>query len=236
MGLKELGEFVDSEDAAVVTEYLASKGYKTAEDIAGLERKKDELLEKVSKGQANKKATTELFDKYKIVDLDDLSVKLATLAGAQEKESDLENMARRLKLIEQTAEEDKERAGQEKALRVNSEKKSQILSALKGVHVDDVSLDLLSPYFANKVNIEEENGKINLVVTTDDGSSPLKSFIEDWSKTDEAKRYIKAPANFGGGSNGSGGGGGVVMTQEQIAALPNRNDRLKAMAELAKTT
>ena len=48
----EFQEFAESEEGkALVNGYVSKAGYKSAEEIAGLERKKDELLGKVSKSQ-----------------------------------------------------------------------------------------------------------------------------------------------------------------------------------------
>ena len=92
------------------------------------------------------------------------------------------------------------------------------------------------PYFDRLVKVEDEDGKINLVVDSDDGPSPFNSFVDEWSKTDKAKQFIKAPNNSGGGASGPGGVNSSNMTLEQIAAMPNREDRLKAMSELGEKT
>lgn len=234
--LAELKEFANSDEGkAVIASFVDESGYKTADDIAGLERKKNELLEKVAKANGDKKTITELYDKYGIIDSDDLAAKLATLADAGAKGSELEKLQRRFDAIERAAKQAEERAASEKALRAESEKRSQILSGLKEAHVNDESIDVLIPYFERLVKAEEgDGGKISLVVDTDAGPSPFKSYVQDWSKTDKAKTFIKAPANKGGGSGGPGGDG-MVMTEEQIAAMPNRKDRLEAMAKLAAT-
>jgi hypothetical protein len=88
------------------------------------------------------------------------------------------------------------------------------------------------PYFDRLVKVEDEDGEINLVVESDDGQSPFKSFVEDWSKTEKAKAFIKAPANRGGGAGGPGGNGGGKLTLDDIEKMPDREARLKAMADL----
>ena len=236
--IKELQEFMGTDDGkSAVSKWLEETGYRSKDDITGLENKKNELLGKLKRANDDKAGLLDVFKKYDIVDSEDLAGKLATLASARSNESDLEKMVRRLEIIEKTAEVDKKAAETEKALRVNSEKKGGILSALKNAHVDDASFDFLVPYFDNIVKAQEADGKVNLVVESDDGSSPLNSFIDEWSKTDKAKQFIKAPSNSGGGSGGPGGGSsGTAKTLEDIAAMPNREDRLKAMESLGFKT
>ena len=189
---------------------------------------------KLKKATESNRSVLDLFQKYDIIDTEDLESKLTTLASAKSTETDLEKLQRRLEIIEKTAKEAEERANMEKSKRANSEKKAQIQSALKKVHVDDVSFEILLPYFDRMVKTEEDDaGRINLIVESDDGSSPFSSFIDEWSKTEKAKQFIKAPANRGGGAGGPGGvSSGLNMTEEQIAKLPTRAERLKAMDEL----
>jgi len=81
------------------------------------------------------------------------------------------------------------------------------------------------------------DGKINLIVESDDGPSPFSTFVDVWSKTDKAKQFIKAPANSGGGAGGPGGSSNQGnMTLEQIAKLPSRAERNKAMDQLASAS
>ncbi len=236
--IKELEEFIGSEDGkSAVSEWLKEAGYKSADDIAGLERKKNELLIKEAKSQKAKATLTAVYEKYGIVDIDDLGEKLATLEGTKEKISDFDKLQRKIEQIEKAAKDAGDRADREKALRANSEKSAQITSAMKSVHINDMSFDVLMPYFNNMVKIEEsDNGKINLIVESDDGSSPFSEFIETWSKTDKAKTFITAPSHSGGGANGPGSGAtGTQKTMEEIAAMPNQQDRLREMAKLGQS-
>jgi len=236
--IKELNEFIGSDEGkTAVSDWLKEAGYRSAEDIAGLERKKDELLGKVSKSQKDKAALTEVFDKYGIVDIEDLGGKLTTLAGSESKLSDFDKLQRKIEVIEKTAKDAEDRATRAQALRANSEKKAQIVQALKGAHVNDDSIDVLLPFFTGKVKVEEDDtGKINLVVDSDSGSSPFSSYVEEWIKSDQAKSFIKAPGNSGAGASSPGSGGkSGNMTIDEINNLPSRTERLKAMAELAKT-
>lgn len=237
MTIEELKEFAGTEDgAAIVADFMKDAGYLSKDDISGLENKKNELLGKLKKAQGEKEATLKLFEKYDIVDTEDLGSKLATLANAQSNESDVEKLQRRLEIIEKSAKAAEDRANAEKVLRTASEKKAQIVSALKEAHVNDESFDVLLPYFDRLVKTEEADGKINLIVDSDDGPSPFNSFVDEWTKSDKAKQFIKAPSNSGGGAGGPGGSSSANMTMEQIATMPNREDRLKAMAELGQNT
>ena len=234
--IKELAEFMESDEGKeAVSGWLKESGFRSAEDVTGLEHKKDELLGKGAKSQADKKALNELYKKYGVIDADDLDLKLAMLEGAEAKGTEMEKLQRRLEIIEKTAKDSDARAEKEKALRADSEKRAQIISALKGADVNGDSIDVLLPYFSGQIKVDEdENGKINLIVDTDDGPSPLNTFVEAWSKTDKAKIYINAPGNSGAGSSGAGSGAtGQQKTYEQINDIPDRQERLKEMAKLA---
>ena len=236
--IKELDEFMENEEGkSIVSGWLKEAGYRSAEDIAGLEHKKDELLGKVAKSQKDKAALNELYTKHGIVDADDLSLKLAMLEGAEAKGTEMEKLQRRLEIIEKTAKDADARASREKALRADSEKRAQIISALKGAHVNDDSIDILMPYFSGQVKIDEDdNGNINLTVETVDGPSPLKAYVDTWSKTDKAKIYINAPGNSGAGSTGAGGSGTAAETDlAKIEKLPQA-ERMKAYKELGIIT
>ena len=230
----EFKEFADSDEGK---DFLAESGFKSAEDIAGLSRKNEELLGKVAKSQKAKAQLTEVYDKFGIIDAEDLKAKLATLEKSEETASDHDKLQRRLEIVEKAAKDADERAKVEKALRADSEKRAQITSGMKGVHVNDASFDVLMPYFSQRAKVtESDNGTINLVVESDDGSSPFNSYIEEWSKTDNAKQFIRAPGNSGAGASGPGSGSNSGnMTMEEIARIPNRQERLKAMDKLEES-
>ena len=44
------------------------------------------------------------------------------------------------------------------------------------------------------------------------GEKALSEYVSEWSKSEEGKHFIAAPANSGGGSNGGGNAGGNVKT------------------------
>lgn len=44
------------------------------------------------------------------------------------------------------------------------------------------------------------------------GEKALSEFVSEWSKSEEGKHFIAAPANSGGGSNGGGNAGGNAKT------------------------
>ena len=44
------------------------------------------------------------------------------------------------------------------------------------------------------------------------GDKPLSEFVSEWSKSEEGKHFIAAPANSGGGSTGGGNAGGNAKT------------------------
>ncbi len=99
----EFKEFADSEDGkSTMASYLEESGYKSADDIQGLVNKNGELLGKLKKSNESNNSLLETFKKYDIIDGEDLGEKLATLAGAKSKETELEKLSRRFEILEKS--------------------------------------------------------------------------------------------------------------------------------------
>ena len=75
---------------------------------------------------------------------------------------------------------------------------NSITKALDSVNVHPDSKELLLSHFISKSEVRDDNGKVNVFITGDDGiqKSP-DEFIELWSKSDQAKRHLLAPNNSG---------------------------------------
>lgn len=227
--INELKEFLGTDEGKAA---FTEAGYRDSESIAGLENKKNELLGKVKRNQEDKQKIIDVYKKYDIIDEKDLAEKLGTISKSKANETELEKAMRRIEIIEKTANEANERASLEKSRRATSEKKAQIITALKEAHVNDVSLEVLESFFSGITEVEEdESGKISVIVQSDDGQSPLKSYIKDWSKTEQAKSFIRAPGNSGGGASGSSTGSEQSDNLEEIAKLPEEQ-RIKRLTEL----
>jgi len=217
----EIQEYFNSDDGKAVFEELlkneiANKGYKAPEEITGLSNKNRELLA--------------------IMDVEDLDNFLST---SPQKKTESEEINRKLQRLERELEaERKSKADYETALKqqkekfFNAEKQTAILKALSAVGVDESATDVLSVYFDRLAKVEEDETG-NLSILADDGvqSKSLIDYVSEWSKTDKAKNYIKATSNAGAGTVGSKLQSKAKMTREQIAQLPDRAERYKAMKE-----
>lgn len=230
MTADDLKEAWGTEDGkAAIAEFLAGQGFKAEDEVQGLINKRDELLGKLNKAKTEKNAFHETLVKYGIADVEDLGGKLAKLEAADASLSDLEKLQRRIEIMERESAEAKESAKKANNLRMSAEKKAQITAAMKEAHVDDESFDVLYDHFDKIAKVADEDGNLTIVVETDDGQSPIKSFIGDWSKTDKAKRFVKAAANGGGGAHGPGAAGGSQMSLDDIEKIQDRTARMEAL-------
>lgn len=241
----EIQEYFNSDDGKAVFEELlkneiANKGYKAPEEITGLSNKNRELLAEIAKKNEKIKKSDEkyltILQKHGIMDVEDLDNFLST---SPQKKTESEEINRKLQRLERELEaERKSKADYETALKqqkekfFNAEKQTAILKALSAVGVDESATDVLSVYFDRLAKVEEDETG-NLSILADDGvqSKSLIDYVSEWSKTDKAKNYIKATSNAGAGTVGSKLQSKAKMTREQIAQLPDRAERYKAMKE-----
>lgn len=64
-------------------------------------------------------------------------------------------------------------------------------------------LDAVKAMLKGQTKLVAENGQYKALL----GDKPLVDAVTEWSKSDQGKHFVAAPANSGGGAMGSGGGG-----------------------------
>lgn len=213
MTAEEFKEFMTSEDGKkVVNETFRSwateKGYKSEDEIQGLVKKKDELLEKVAR--LNRGQTTE--QQRKVIELladkglDDPDKLSSIISGGKDNGND--ELERRLKRLEAEKKEYEEKMKREHGLRVNTVKESAINKALMDAGVKPEAFDMAKAYFSGVADIEEsDDGKVSVIARDESGLGPsIDKFVSEWAKSERAKDFIRKPMNSGAGASGSNGG------------------------------
>lgn len=239
---EQIQEYLNSDEgkavfAEVFNAEIQARGYKAPDEITGLANKNRELLGEIVKLKNSKKDDPLLttLQKYAINDIEDLENVLSTTTTTKGKADEVERMAKRLERELDT--ERKAKAETEKALNSiksrfhSAEKQRAILHSLAEHGIDESAHDILSVYFDRYAKVEEdENGNISILADDGAQSLPLRDYIKQWSTTDKAKNYIKAPVNAGGGTS-TGSAQGNKMTMEQIAQLTDPVQIAKALKE-----
>jgi hypothetical protein len=184
-------------------------GYKTPEDIQGLKDKNGELIGKIKVLQGkvltdDQKKILDKLENSSIMTIDDVE-KLLNADPKDPKGGDDDAVNKQIKMLQKQLEDQQQRTETEKAQRLTETKKSVIDKALSAANLPTH----LHAHFATQADVLEQDGKVSVVWKDDpDGlCPPIADHINQWSKTEEAKIYIKAPNSSGAGS-GSGSGSG----------------------------
>ena len=225
MEIDKVKEAMKTEEGrAAVQDFLKDNagdlGFVSKDDVDGLVNKKNELLGKLAKMKKNtvtddERALVDTLREYGIMDIEGLK-------GLKEKEEGKSQAEIELAKMKRDYPELKTRFEKEHEARKKAEKRFSLIRELEALNVDPETMDVLVDYFDKKTGAEiEDDGKIKIVGYDADGLSlPLQSFIKDWSKTEQAKRFIRAPESSGGGSGGPGGTTeGTTMKRKDFEAL-----------------
>jgi len=217
---------------------VQAKGYRTPEEIDGLNNKNRELLGKLKelKEQKNSNPLLTKLEKYAIYSEEDLegvlSASSTSKGKADETERTLKKYERELEILRKEKADYETLAQKTKERYFQSEKQKAILSSLANAGIDESAHDILSVYFDRLTQVEEDGDKLSMIA--DDGAQriPLGDYIKKWSTTDKAKHYIKAPSNSGAGTSGTGGvKPSGKMSLDQIEAIQDSKARAQAMIE-----
>jgi len=217
----ELKEFLETEEGRaqfeeVFQSYAKEKGYKAPQDVEGLVKKRDELLAKVSRLNRDEtsEAQRELLRTLAEVGVDSAD-DLQSIVSSKDKGTDLE---RQLNRINKQLEESRALYDRERSLRLESEKRSTIIRALKDAGVKDTAFDLAYAYFNGMAEVEDVDGKVNVIAKDKDGLGPgIDSYIQDWAKSEAAVDYVKKPLNQGLGlSDPQGSSKKTVYTRSEL--------------------
>lgn len=209
---------------AELSEWAKNQGYRSPDEVEGLVKKKDELLNKVSK--LNKETTSE--EQRQILEtINDLGIespddiKKLVEGSGNGKEGDKE-LERKLNRLQKEAEQHKEAYQTERQQRLNYAKENAIVKALKEAGVKDSAFDLAYAYFDRVAQVEESDGKIQVIAQDQEGlGPPIEKHIAEWAKSDAAKDYVQKPANKGAGITGApeGDASGKELTVSEFNKL-----------------
>lgn len=223
--LEELLGNEEEKDAVVaeLSEWAKEQGYRSSDEVEGLVKKKDELLQKVSK--LNRETTSE--EQRRILEtITELGIDSADdikqLFDGKSKGGDSEEFERKLKRLQKESEQHKQAYETERTQRLSYAKENAIVKALKEAGIKDSAFDLAYAYFDRVAQVEESDGKVNVVAQDSEGlGPPINKYITEWAKSDAAKDYVRKPVNAGAGVGGapSGDVGGKELTVSEFVRL-----------------
>lgn len=168
---------------------------KAAEEAtSGLISKRDELLAEVKKLRKNQEIKPE--------QLEDLENQIETYKA---KLSESEKQA---KFIASEADKVKKLYEAESGYTNNLLVENGLNEALVKEGIAKQFLPAVKSMLKSQVQVKVEGNERKAVI----GEKALSEFVSEWSKSEEGKHFIAAPANSGGGSNGGGDAKGAVKT------------------------
>lgn len=168
---------------------------KAAEEAtSGLISKRDELLAEVKKLRKNQEIKPEQLEALES-ELDTYKTKFA----------DAEKQA---KAIAQEAEKVRKLYEAESGYTNNLLVENGLNEALVKEGIAKQFLPAVKSMLKGQVQVKVEGNERKALI----GDKPLADFVSEWSKGEEGKHFIAAPANSGGGSTGGGNAGGNAKT------------------------
>lgn len=175
-----------------------------ADATSGLVAKRDELLAEVKKLRKNQEIKPEQYEALEN-ELDDYKNKFNE--AQKQAKATLSEADKFKKLFES------ESSFTNKLL-VDAGLQAELVKA--GV-TNPAHLKAVKSMLSGQVQVKVEGDERKAVI----GDKSLSDFVGEWSKSDEGKHFISAPASTGGGSTGGGnaGGGGKTMPRSQFQAM-----------------
>ena len=216
--------------------------FKTTEDISGLEKNRNDLLGQNKKLRDRIKSSPDLDDEKKkmldflekssIIDAEDLESSLTSKSDDVKSSAELARLKKALEVHQSKASELTAALESERKGRMNDAVKIKLSQELGKVDFTTNEVrEIFLERFLGKAQAElTEDGQLNVFDSTD-GVTPISEAIASWSKTDNAKPFLKATVNSGGGAGSGQGQGSTPSTYEEIAKIPDQSQRLKAMEE-----
>jgi regulator of replication initiation timing len=160
--------------------------------VAGLKAKNTELIGEVKKLRKGQEIDPEDFNRLK-EDNDALADKLAETQKA-------------VKAAQTEAEKLKKAYADESGFTQKLLVDNGLTEALVKNGIAPQFLSAVKALFAGQTQVVTEGDSRSAKI----GDKSLTEFVTDWSKTDEGKHFVAAPANSGGGSNGGRGHAGTA--------------------------
>ena len=164
------------------------------EATSGLVGKRDELLAEVKKLRKNQEIKPEQLEALEN-ELDTYKTKWA-------------EAEKQAKAIAQEADKVKKLYEAESGYTNNLLVENGLNEALVKEGIAKQFLPAVKSMLKNQVKVTVDGNERKALI----GDKPLSEFVSEWSKSEEGKHFIAAPANSGGGSNGGGDAKGAVKT------------------------
>jgi hypothetical protein len=193
-------------------------------DITGLKNKNTEVILKEKKHREELESFRQsILDKAGVTDYNELEERLSKLNNV----NDFKSLSEKYKNdYANLQKEHSETEGFIQKLLVENELKSALMELTKDSDVTEVlTLKLLNDA---KFSVVKDNGTRKAL--SQDGKTPAE-LVQEWAKSETAKKFIKAQSATGGGATGGAATASGKLSLEQIEKLPTREARLVAMKE-----
>lgn len=214
MEKEQILEYLKSDEGKEVMSDIKSE-FKLADDdsILGLKNKNRELLGKLKEEKTAK-------EKYeKLLDGVDEDVLINTIdkvkSGKVVNEDDNAKALRELNLYKQEAEKYK---NDYISIKKKAEKgliQSTLQKAFVKHNIDSAHYDILSEALINKLKIEENEGKENIIFDDGEYGKPFDEYMDEFVKT-KGEYYVKKPVNSGANSKNLGGSNQSAFTKTDL--------------------
>lgn len=212
----------DDAGKAAFSEVVSELGFKSADDIKGLENKNRELL------GINKKIKDEYNDFKTRYDGIDPEAYQSVMSKTQKPDVSNDVEIRKIKQqLEQIAKEKDEY----KTKLEGTTKKSSIYGAISKAGFDARYNDALYALFDRQAKVQQD-GNGNYSVIVDDGTSvdSIEDYITKYSKSDNGKAFMPIPDHKGAGSKGFAGSTSKTMKRSDWEQLSG-TEKVKAGKE-----
>lgn len=198
--IEEIKEFFKEEtNKQAFSEIANDLGFKSEDEIKGLENKKNELLGKLTK---QKKEMTEL---QKIIDEVDVDEYNEYRNKKDSSGGDLEKLQRQLAKLQKDFEDKTGRAELLERQLNDTLKQGSISKALDKYNIDPVHKELILSAYLGKAEVEEDDSNRSVLINTGDGLRlPVEEYFKTWADSENGKIYLRQPQNNGAKSNSMG--------------------------------
>lgn len=198
----------DEETKQKVVDWAKEQGFRAPDEVEGLVKKKDELLDKLAKTKKSQMSEEQrrLLDTIHELGYDSAEDLQAALSKQQQKKGeDTEKVDRDLKKMQKQFEELQDKYERERSTRLSIEKDRAIDKAMDKAGIRPDARELARAYFDRKAQVEETDNGISVIAQDEEGlGPPIEEYIEKWAKSEQGKNYVQKPVNVGAGVAGGG--------------------------------
>ncbi|MDD4689065.1 MAG: hypothetical protein PHE51_04885 [Eubacteriales bacterium] len=219
--IDDFKEFVkDEKNLGTFREVAKTLGFEEPEEIQGLLRKNQELIEKYKK---IRKENEDIRKKLDEIDVDEY-IELKEKSKTNPKTSDeLTKIQRDLKKTADELEKERKIRLENEAYLEKTLKESALIEALDSNGFDIKHREILKSAFHGRARVEVEDDKRTVVIDEDGLGLPVKDYFKKYATTETGKTYLKQPENKGTGSSGfSGSGGAKILKRSSFNEMSNK--------------